>query len=83
MNLNHKDSCIQLSNEEFEKKILLSVKEKVIQCPYRTTQQIYDTEVHKALSSDDAPESLNDYGDIKHVLKYARSKNHESLPSTL
>ena len=67
----------------WKKKFLLSVKEKVIQYPNRPTQQIYETEVHKALSSDDAPESLHDYGDIKHVLKYSRSKDHESLPSIL
>ena len=37
--------------KSLKKKILLSVKEKVIQCPNRPTQQIYETEVHKALSS--------------------------------
>lgn len=82
INIAHKDSCYKCSKSETENQQFLSkIKEKVHSDPNCKAQQLYVTEVQKALSSDDSLQHLNDYNDIKHVLKYARSKVRATIPS--
>ena len=70
INIEHKDSCYQYSMEEIEnQKFLSDVIEKTKRDPNCKAQQVYETEVQKALSSDDSIDSLYDYNDIKHVFK--------------
>lgn len=77
-------NCIMMDKKEFDnKKFLSNIKEMVISNTGRSTIKQYQQMYSKAITSDESLESLADYSDIKHVLKYVLSKLSETLPKSL
>ena len=56
----------------------------VVDQPNRPIQQVYEEAQARYLSSEDSEvESLKDFVQIKHILKYVRGKNDPSLATTM
>ena len=84
-NPNHHETCELLTQGSVaERTFLDGVKKLIVDQPNRPIQQVYKEAQARYLSSEDSEvESLKDFVQVKHVLKYARAKNNPALAKTI